>query len=229
MREGWVITNLGEVCDVQRGLTYSGKDTVDISNSIVLRATNIDLTTNKLILEELKYLRNDLAIDDKYRVQKGALLICFSSGSKEHLGKVAFIETDLGYYFGGFIGQIVPKSEIDPKYLFYNLISEDYKKYINRLTDGVNINNLTLTDLKKYQIPLPPLPEQEQMVSVLDSLSAELGQLHQSYSSQLQSLEELKKSILQKAFSGELTREKVSETRLAVFKDEQDLSIAAEP
>lgn len=41
----WEIKKLGEVCQVQRGLTYSGKDTVDISDQVVLRATNIDLGT----------------------------------------------------------------------------------------------------------------------------------------------------------------------------------------
>ena len=40
---GWERKTLGDVSDFQRGLTYSGKDAVDFSGNIVLRATNKDL------------------------------------------------------------------------------------------------------------------------------------------------------------------------------------------
>jgi len=82
MREGWEIKKLGDVCEVQRGLTYSGKDAVDISENIVLRATNINLENSSLDFSELKFLRNNFAIQEKYKLKKGSLLICFSSGSK---------------------------------------------------------------------------------------------------------------------------------------------------
>ena len=50
MKAGWEIKPLGEVCEFQRGLTYAKSDEVDVSNNIVLRATNIDLATNLLDL-----------------------------------------------------------------------------------------------------------------------------------------------------------------------------------
>ncbi|MEO1807821.1 MAG: restriction endonuclease subunit S, partial [Bacteroidota bacterium] len=125
MREGWEIKKLGDICEVQRGLTFSGKDTVDISKTIVLRATNISLERNSLDFSELKYLRDDFEIKDKYKLKQDSLLICFSSGSKSHLGKVALIDKYFDAAFGGFIGQINPKKEVNAKYLFYNLISEN--------------------------------------------------------------------------------------------------------
>ena len=82
----WEIKKLGEVCQVQRGLTYSGKDTVDISDQVVLRATNIDLGTGKLIFDELKYLRR-LRDKASIRSKKDSLLICFSSGVSLILAK----------------------------------------------------------------------------------------------------------------------------------------------
>jgi len=150
MKQNWEIKKLGEVCEVQRGLTYSGKDAVDFSDNIVLRATNINLENSSLDFTELKYLRNDFHIQEKYKLKKRALLICFSSGSKSHLGKVALVKSDYDYAFGGFIGQINPKQEINSKYLFYSLISENYKQYILNLTDGVNINNLKIKDLQEF-------------------------------------------------------------------------------
>lgn len=201
MKEGWEIIDLGSVCHVQRGLTYSGKDTVDISDQVVLRATNIDLGTGKLIFDELKYLREDLEIKPVYALKKDSLLICFSSGSKSHLGKIALVYDDYpNFFFGGFIGQINPSEKIDSKYLFYCLSSETYKDYISNLTDGVNINNLKATDLKSFQIPLPPLPEQQRIVSILDEAFAAIDKAKANAEQNLQNAKELFENYLQGVF-----------------------------
>lgn len=201
MNESWEIKDLGSVCHVQRGLTYSGKDTVDISDQVVLRATNIDLGTGKLIFDELKYLREDLEIKPIYSLKKNSLLICFSSGSKSHLGKIALVDDDYpNFYFGGFIGQINPSDKIDSKYLFYCLSSEAYKDYISNLTDGVNINNLKATDLKAFPIPVPPLPEQQRIVSILDQAFAAIDKAKAIAEQNLQNAKELFESYLQGVF-----------------------------
>ena len=56
MKAGWQTKRLGELCDLQRGLTYTKSDEVESSKNIVLRATNIDLATNLLDLSELRYI-----------------------------------------------------------------------------------------------------------------------------------------------------------------------------
>ena len=201
MKEGWEIKDLGSVCHVQRGLTYSGKDTVDISDQVVLRATNIDLGTGKLIFDELKYLREDLKIKPIYTLKKDSLLICFSSGSKSHLGKIALVDDDYpNFYFGGFIGQITPSDKVESKYLFYCLSSESYKDYISNLKDGVNINNLKATDLKAFPIPLLPLPEQQRIVSILDQTFASIDKAKANTEQNLQNTKELFESYLQGVF-----------------------------
>ena len=58
---------------------------------------------------------------------------------------------------------------------------------------------------KTIQILLPPLPKQQEIISKLNALSAETKKLEAIYQKKLADLEELKKSILQKAFAGELT------------------------
>ena len=52
--------------------------------------------------------------------------------------------------------------------------------------------------------PIPPLAEQRAIVGRLEVLSAETGRLEEIYQQKVESLEELKKSVLSKAFSGEL-------------------------
>ena len=62
MKKDWEIKKLEEVSDFQRGLTYSRKDTVDFSENIVLRATNIDLENSCLDFTELKYINNNFEV-----------------------------------------------------------------------------------------------------------------------------------------------------------------------
>jgi len=176
--EGWKVEKLGNVVEFQRGLTYSKKDEVVESSNIVLRANNVDLNTNMLDFTELKYIKESIEIPKEKIVTKGSLIICTASGSKSHLGKVALIDDNYGYAFGGFMGQITPKQNLDSKFLFYRMISDEYKDFISKLSDGANINNLRFNDLAEFEIPVPPLPEQQRIVTLLDETFAGLAQVH---------------------------------------------------
>src|ERR1035437_10212476 len=150
MRMDWKIKKMEDVVVFQRGLTYSKKDEVDISSNIVLRANNVDFISNKLDFTDLRYIDDSIRIPKEKKVIKGSLIICTASGSKSHLGKVALIDDDYNYAFGGFMGQLTPTKEINSKYFFYVLTSDAYKKFISEVSDGVNINNLKFDDLKKF-------------------------------------------------------------------------------
>lgn len=160
---------LGDVCDFYRGLTYSKKDEVTYSGNVVLRANNIDLSTKCLNFSELKYLNSNLVIPKDKKLSKNTIFICMSSGSKSHLGKVAFVDKDYAYAFGGFMGLIKPYCEIIiPKYLFYLMITSSYKEFVNKLSNGININNIKFSDLKSFTFNLPSLEEQQRIVNILD-------------------------------------------------------------
>jgi type I restriction enzyme S subunit len=140
MREGWRVQTLGDACSFQRGLTYSKADEVEHSSNAVLRAININLTNHDLNFDEIRYISDSITVDASKKVKNGSMIICTASGSKAHLGKVAFIDRDYDYAFGGFMGQITPKSHINPRYLFYVMTSREYKSFIEALSNGVNIN-----------------------------------------------------------------------------------------
>ena len=64
--------------------------------------------------------------------------------------------------------------------------------------------NLSLGFFNKLSIPCPSIEEQQTIVRQLDALRAETQKLEAVYQKKIDDLEELKKSILQKAFAGEL-------------------------
>jgi len=203
MKQGWEIKKLGDVCEFQRGLTYSKKDEVDFSENIVLRSNNVDLATSSLNFSELKYINPKIEIPENKKVKKGSLIICTANGSKSHLGKVALIDGDYDYAFGGFMGLITPKENLNSNFLFYLLVSENYKKFIGKLSDGANINNLKFGDLSDFPIPLPPLPEQQRIVSILDRAFSAIDKAKANAKQNLKNAKELFESYLQGVFENE--------------------------
>lgn len=84
------------------------------------------------------------------------------------------------------------------RYFNSNFIKNEIKK----LKGGVAQQNLSLGQLNKLSVIIPSLLEQKSIVKKLDSLSEQTKKLEEVYKQKLANLEELKKSVLKKAFSG---------------------------
>lgn len=97
---------------------------------------------------------------------------------------------------------IVPKSKIVSLYLYYFL--KKSVKLLNDIGSGTTFKELSTAKLAKVRIPVPDIIEQKNLVKELDTLLAKSKKLQEIYEQKLANLEELKKSILQKAFNGEL-------------------------
>lgn len=205
MRKGWEYKKLGEVTSFFRGLTYSGKDEVDKSNNIVLRSNNIDLSTNSLNFDELKFISDSITIPQDKKLRKNSIFMCMSNGSKQHLGKVAFIEKEYPYAFGGFMGLIVPNEDkLVPKFTYYYFCSQKFKAYLSAIGNGANINNIKYIDIAKDSIPLPPLSTQLAIVSELDKIN-ELIRLKKE---QLKDFDNLAQSLFYEMFGDPVENEK---------------------
>jgi len=201
MKAGWKIKTLGQVCEFQRGLTYSKGDEVDLSDNIVLRAMNIDLASHLLDFAELKYISDTVIIPESKKVRKGSIIICTASGSKNHLGKVAYIDDDYGYAYGGFMGMLTPNRDLVPKYLFYLMTSGAYEDFIGTLADGMNINNLKFDELKQFQVPCPAPTEQQRIVGILDKALDGISTAKANAEKNLQNAHALFESHLQSVFA----------------------------
>lgn len=191
-----MIKRLGDIASFRRGLTYSKGDEAPLSNKRVLRSNNIDLESNSLDLSEIKYLREDFIIPDDRKLVANSIFICMSNGSKQHVGKVAFIPEDMDYAFGGFMGLIVPSSEVSAKYVFYACQSSAYRSFLSQVGNGIGITNLRFTDLEKFEFPVPSLADQQRIVAELDLLSG----IIENKNAQLKTLDDLAQSIFYEMF-----------------------------
>jgi len=101
------------------------------------------------------------------------------------------------------LAAIRANQSIDREFLFNFLINHENGIEGNA---GAVFNSINKTQIENIEIPLPPLSEQQTIVRQLDVLRAETQKLEAIYTQKLSDLEELKKSLLQKAFAGELVK-----------------------
>lgn len=160
--------DLGDLIVFERGLVYSKKDEVENNGIKVLRANNIDVLSGKVNFTDVKMIDKKSKVNERQKLKKNDVFICVASGSKDHIGKVSFIEDDLDCYFGGFMGVIRVKGSIIPKYLFFQLRHQTFNSYLRNRIVGASINNLNSTILNEFNFPLPPIEVQEEIVHELE-------------------------------------------------------------
>lgn len=101
--------------------------------------------------------------------------------------------------------KITPKKEnILKKYLYVYFKSPYFDRFLQKEVFWAAMPAISFWALKNVEISIPPLSEQEKIVEHLDQVSKEVKALKSQYQSQLDNLEKLKKSVLDKAFRWEL-------------------------
>ncbi len=197
----WAMKTLGDVCEkVEYG---SSSKSIKEGKIAVLRMGNIQ--NGRFNWEELVYSDN-LKENEKYLLKYNDVLFN-RTNSPELVGKTAIYKGEMPAIFAGYLIRIHRMENLlDADYLNYYLNSEMAMNYGKSVaTSSVNQANINGTKLKSYPIHLPSLSGQQAIVAKLNTLSAETKKLEAIYTQKLADLEELKKSILAKAFKGELT------------------------
>ena len=203
--EGWEEKQLQDVvdsgCTLSYGIVQPGED---FPNGLpIVRPT--DLTKKYIRLPGLKLIDPRLADSYKRTMLTGnELLLCVR-------GNTGVISIAMGELKGANVTRgIVPirfKSNLlGLDFGYYQFISDFIMKQIKMKTYGTALMQINIGDLRKISMLVPPLSEQRAIVTKLDALSAETKKLEQIYKQKISDLDELKKSILQKAFSGELIK-----------------------
>lgn len=128
-------------------------------------------------------------------------------GRRGEIGRCAVVQADqAGWLCGTGCFYIKPSKDLDPNFLVNLLRSSKYREELEKVATGATMKNLSNTSLKNMVIAFPTNPEEQyKFLSLFDELSATTKNLETIYQQKLDSLNELKQSILAKAFSGELT------------------------
>lgn len=176
------------VCQYIRGITYNKTQEAkmdDVNPWKVMRANNITLGYNVLNFEDIKLVKRKVKVKKNQLLQKGDILICAGSGSKEHIGKVAYIFNDMDYTFGGFMAVIRCDNELNSRFLFHILTGNSFSIYLGQALNSTTINNLNAGIMKNFLIPIPPLPVQREIVRILDNFAELTAELKEKLTAEL--------------------------------------------
>ena len=197
--EGWVEATLKDLCSKITDGVHKKPNYTD-SGVPFIKINNLT-GSNTISFENVSYIseKDHIEFCKRTKPERNDLLIT-KDGT---IGIVRLVDTDIEFSLFVSVALIKPLEKSISPYLKYVLESPLIQKQIN--PQGAALKHLYLRDLRAFTIPIPPIEEQREIVSLLDSLySTNIRVLH-NYQTKLDSLDELKKSILQKAFAGELT------------------------
>ncbi len=126
------------------------------------------------------------------------------------LGKTAFYNGE-PVILGKSACYINVGEKLDKRFLKEMFHTNAFINYANQKATGSTIKNLGLKAIREYLVPLPSLPEQHEIVRLIDDLLARERAAQQAAEQALASIDLMKKSILARAFRGELGTNKASE------------------
>lgn len=164
----------------------------------------------------VKDVKNDI-IDfaNSKRIDKDEYDLLVKSGCKPQLndvlfskdgtvGKVVLIKYNKEFVVLSSLAIIRPKQIIESKFLYYILKSPQFLIEATNKKVGVAIRRIILATLKKISVPLPTIPEQQQIVAEIEKRFAVADEMENAVNDSLLQAEKLKQSILKQAFAGKL-------------------------
>ncbi len=200
----WCTTQLGEVLEIIRGVTYKGEEAVyaDAPGYLpILRATNIGPT---LDFEALVYVPAQ-RVSKNQRLRLGDIVVAASSGSRAVVGKAALLKAEFDGSFGAFCYALRPDAKVvDPRFLVWYLQTSDYRNRVSTLSAGVSINNLRKKHIESLPFAIPPLDEQQQIVAEIETQFARLDNAVASLKRARLRLKRYRASVLKAACEGRL-------------------------
>ena len=151
-----------------------------------------------MYIDRKKYIE----IKNRFGVPKKGDVLITALGAT--IGEIYIVNSNDEFYFkDGNVLWLKDFESLNTSYLRYALIS--FIKKIISLAQGSAYNALTIEKLVKSKIPVPSSIIQNDIVKHLDELHRQTLSLESHYKQELDAMDELKKSILQKAFEGELS------------------------
>ncbi|EAC1292689.1 restriction endonuclease subunit S [Campylobacter coli] len=198
--QGWEWKSLGEIANTSSGGTPSRNKKEYWENGNIKWLKSGELNDGYIDFIEENITEEAIKNSSAKIFQKGTLLIAMYGATAGKLG-ILNLDSTTNQAICAFLHKDKNIKFLE-KFLFYFLFF--LRDKIIKDSFGGAQPNINQTYIKNLQIPLPPIKEQEQIASHLDELSSHVKNLKQNYQAQIKNLQELKNSLLDKAFKGRL-------------------------
>jgi type I restriction enzyme S subunit len=196
MKQGWVIKKLDDVCLIKGRIGYRGYTKNDLvkkgEGAISLSPSNIN--DNRLIFDNCTYISWDKYNESpEIMIYEGDIIFCKTAS----IGKMALVDylPEKATLNPQFV--VLKNISCSNKYLYYFMICEDFKMQVKNIIGGTAVPTLSQKNLGNLKLPLPSLPEQQRIVSILDECFAAIDQAKANAEKNLQNTKDLFESYLQ--------------------------------
>lgn len=189
------------ISKMQNGLAKrSGSNGVPF---VVLRLAN--LSDNGFITDDLREIILDEKEQECYRLNPNDVIMIRVNGSKDNVGKQLLVGNQKNWAFCDHIIRIRYNADVLPTYMVLFSKSDTYRLYVkDNMVSSAGQNTISRKGMAHLSVPIPSIPEQAEIVRILDSLFTKEQQAKEAAEAVLEHIDLIKKAILARAFRGEL-------------------------
>jgi type I restriction enzyme, S subunit len=152
-----------------------------------------------------KWPASDMAEYKSYELCAGDVVLAMDRAwVKAGLKRAQISEDDLPCLLVQRTARLRATGSLDSRFLLYLISSAAFTYHILGVQTGIGVPHISGQQIKDFRFARPPLPRQREIVTEIDGLREETQRLETIYRQKLAALDELKKSLLHQAFSGNL-------------------------
>lgn len=176
--------------------------------SIFVRMGNLNHGTIELDFSDIQYVElPDQVEGQRSKLQKNDILISITAD----VGMIGLVREDMDAYINQHVALARPKNDLYAEFLAWYFVSDVGLQQMQNKQRGATKIGLGLQDIRSIILKIPSLSEQHEIVRLIDDLLARERAAQQAAEQALASIDLMKKSILARAFRGELGTNKASE------------------
>lgn len=203
--DSWVETTIGNQVDFLAGFAFKSTQYTESKDGIrLIRGDNI--VQGQLRWDGVKYLpRANAENYSQFYFEENDIVLAMDRPWVAAGLKVAYItNNDLPALQVQRTARLRVKPNIHWKYLFHMIRSSKFVTYLLDGQTGLGVPHISGKQILSFEFAMPPLNQQQLIVQKLDALGDKTQRLESLYQRKIAALDELKQSLLQQAFSGQL-------------------------
>ncbi len=204
--KGWVEKPLSELCDIKHGFAFKSEFFTSEGDYVLLTPGNFyESGGYRDRGEKQKYYIGEIPPD--YVLSEGDLLVAMTEQAAGLLGSPILVPESDKFLHNQRLGLVTKKPHVPwtNEFFFHVFNTTTVRKEIHDSASGVKVRHTSPTKIGNVVVSFPTLiSEQQTIVATLDELRIETQRLESLYQRKHDALDELKKSLLHRAFCGKL-------------------------
>ena len=199
---GWEIRRTTTLGNFNKGRGIK-KDEIKSSGIPCIRYGEIYTKYDRVLYSTVSFI-NEESSQNCELIEKGDVLFTGSGETIEDIGKCVVNYSDEDVYVGGDIIILKLKEGINPLFISYLMNSDYVNNQKSSLGKGGIIVHIYSKQLKGIKVPLPPLPEQQQIVTHLDKETRKIDTLIEKENKRIELLKEYRQSLISEVVTGKI-------------------------